>query len=209
MLDALLPKTRQTILATLLLSPERRWYLSDLAHSLEVPPSSLQRELASLTAAGILERTSDGGRVYFQANLTFPLLPELQSLFAKTIGLADKVKDVLEPFWDRIDLAFIFGSIARGERTANSDVDVLLVGCVGMADLALPLRELENILLIPVNVTHFMPEEFQEKVQKNNHFLQTVLRDQKIFLKGSEHELADIGGVPETQNAFHKPAGIK
>lgn len=87
MLDALFPRTRQNILGTLLLSPERRWYLSDLAQRLEVPPSSLQRELASLTEAGILGRETDGNRVYYQANPSFPLLLELQSLFAKTVGL--------------------------------------------------------------------------------------------------------------------------
>lgn len=93
MLDALFPRTRQNILATLLLSPERRWYLSDLAQRLKVPPSSLQRELASLAEAGVLYREADGNRVYYQANPAFPLLPELQSLFAKTAGLADQVRE--------------------------------------------------------------------------------------------------------------------
>lgn len=208
MLDALFPRTRQNILATLLLSPERRWYLSDLAHRLGVPPSSLQRELASLTEAGILSREMDGNRVYYQAAPTFPLLPELQSLFAKTIGLADQVKDALTPFWDEIDLAFIFGSVARGERMAQSDVDVLVVGSLSMTDLALPLRELERTLQIPVNVTHFMPSEFRDKWEQNNHFLQTILRGQKIFLKGSEHELANVIGKSKNQNTRHEQAGV-
>lgn len=191
MLDALFPQTRQNVLATLLLSPERRWYLSDLAQHLKVPPSSLQRELASLAEAGVLYREADGNRVYYQANSAFPLLPELQSIFAKTVGLADKLKETLEPFGEEIDLAFIFGSVARGERTARSDVDVLLVGSVGMSDLALPLRELERTLQIPVNVTHFTAAEFQDKQRQGNHFLNIILRGRKIFLKGSEHELAN------------------
>ncbi len=114
MLDALFPRTRQNILAALLLSPERRWYLSDLAQHLHVPPSSLQRELASLADAELLSRKTEGNRVYYRANPEHPLLPELQGLFAKTIGLADKVKAALEPFWADIDLAFIYGSAARG-----------------------------------------------------------------------------------------------
>ena len=207
-LDALFPQTRQNILATLLLSPERCWYLSDLAQRLKVPPSSLQRELASLTEAGILGRTVDGNRVYYQANPTHPLLPELQSLFAKTIGLADHVKVVLEPFWAAIDLAFIFGSVARGERKAQSDVDVLVVGSVGMADLALPLRELERTLQIPVNVTHFTLAEFREKARNSNHFVQTLLRGKKIFLKGAEYELANVADEPKNQNAHHEQAGV-
>ena len=208
MLDALFPRTRQNILATLLLLPDRRWYLSDLAQRLHVPPSSLQRELASLAEAGILRRKADGNRVYFQANPKHPLLPELQSLFAKTIGLADKVHAVLEPYLDQIDLAFIFGSIVQGERTAQSDVDVLIVGS-GSADLALPLRELERALQIPVNVTHDTAAEFQDKLRQNNHFLRTVLRDRKIFLKGSDHDLANADGGTQDQSAYHKQAGIR
>ena len=185
LLNTLFPYIRQNVLATLLLSPERRWYLSDLAKHLQVQPSSLQRELASLTEAGIFIREPDGNRVYYQANPTFPLLPELQSIFAKTTGLADRVRNTLEPFWEEIDLAFIFGSVARGERTAQSDVDVLLVGSVGMADLALPLRELEQALRIPVNVTHFTAAEFRDKRRQNNHFLQTILRDRKNLSEGN------------------------
>ncbi len=90
-LDALFPRTRQNILAALLLSPERRWYLSDLAHHLHVPPSSLQREMASLADAELLCRETDGNRVYYRANPAHPLPPELQSIFAKTIGPADDV----------------------------------------------------------------------------------------------------------------------
>ena len=209
LLDALLPRTRQNILATLLLAPERRWYLSDLAQHLKVTPSSLQRELASLAEAGVLCREADGNRVYYQANSAFPLLPELQGLFVKTVGLADQIRDTLEPFWERIDLAFIYGSVARGERTAQSDVDVLVVGSVGMADLALPLRELEQILQIPVNVTRFTRAEFQDKWRRENHFLRTILRGQKIFLKGSDHELADIAGGPEGENALDAQAGAR
>jgi len=127
----------------------------------------------------------------------------------KTVGLADQVRETLEPFWEELDLAFIYGSVARGERTAQSDVDVLLVGSVGMADLALPLRELEQTLQIPVNVTHFTRAEFQGKWRQENHFLQTILRGQKIFLKGSDHELADTISEPEGENAFDEQAGAR
>lgn len=191
MLDALFSKTRQNILATLLFAPERRWYLSDLAKSLRVSPSSLQRELASLTEAGILGREVDGNRVYYQANAGSPLLPELRSLFVKTVGLADKVRDMLEPFWNGIELAFIFGSIASGERAAHSDVDLLIVGSIGSADLALPLRDLERTLQIPVNITRYTVAEFGEKRRQNNHFLRTILLGQKIMLKGAVDELAN------------------
>ena len=206
-LDALFPRTRQNVLAALLLSPERRWYLSDLAQHLKVTPSSLQRELASLTAADVVCREADGNRVYFWANPDFPLLPELQGIFAKTVGLADRVRETLVPFWDEIETAFIFGSVARGERTAQSDVDIMIVGSIGMAELALPLRDMERSLQLPVNVTHYTSAEFRDKRRQGNHFLDTVLRKQKIFLKGSEHELAIADDRQKSESAYHKQAG--
>lgn len=205
-LDALFPRTRQNVLAALLLSPERHWYLSDLAQHLKVTPSSLQRELASLTAAAVVCREADGNRVYFWANPDFPLLPELQSIFAKTIGLADRVRETLTPFGDEIEMAFVFGSVARGEQTAQSDVDVLIVGSVGMAKLALPLRELERTLQLPINVTHYTASEFRDKRRQGSHFLDTVLREQKIFLKGSEHELAIADIEQKGESAHHEQA---
>ena len=191
-LDALFSRTRQNVLATLLLSAERRWSLSDLAHHLQVTPSTLQRELASLTEAGILCRERDGNRVYFQANPAFPILPELRTLFVKTAGLADKIQKALEPFWNQIELAFLFGSV--------------LVGSVESAGLALPLRDLERVLQVPINVVHYTEDEFREK-RHHNHFLQTVLSSPKVFLKGSEHELANAFDEPTAQDARHEQAG--
>lgn len=207
MLDALFPETRQAVLGTFLLRPERRWYLRDLAQHLHVRPSSLQRELASLTEAGILRREPDGNRVYYQAEPSFPLLPELQSLFVKTVGLTDKVRATLLPFLDEAEFAFIYGSVARGERVSQSDVDVMIIGSVRLTDLALPLRELEHALQVPVNVTLYTRDEWIEKLRRGHHFLLTVMRGPKIFLKGTEHELADALGGPTSPDSHDQSTG--
>ena len=204
-LDTLFPRTRQAILAALLLAPERRWYLSDLAQHLGTTPSSLQRELAALTQAGILCRETNGNRVYYQANTASSILPELQSLFTKTVGANEKIREALEPLGNKIDLAFIFGSAARGEQTASSDIDLLIVGDVEIADLALPLREVERAIHIPINTIHYATAEFRGK-QQDNHFLQTVLSGPKILLKGSNYELANAFDESKTQNAYSEQA---
>ncbi len=204
-LDALLPRTRQNILTALLLAPERRWYLSDLAQYLHVRPSSLQREMASLTDAGILQREADGNRVYYRTNTLSPVLPELQGLFAKTAGVAGKVRAALQPFWDEITLGFLFGSTASGEQTAYSDIDLLIVGSVDGVALALPLRELERTLQMPVNVMRYTAAEFREK--QPGHFLQTLLRAPKIFLKGSDDELADLADKSALEDSHDEQAG--
>ena len=210
-LNALFLHSRQNLLATLIPQSERRWYLSDLARHLQVSPSSLQRELASLTAAGVLRREEDGNRVYYQADPTFPLLPELRSIFAKTTGAIPLLAEVIEAFEDRIALAFVFGSYARGEQTGRSDVDLMLVGNaanLSLAELSLPLRGVEKAIGVEVNMTLYSPEELREKWQGGNHFVRTVLEGQKIFLKGTEDALADLVGERAGAGASDEQAGV-
>src|SRR5271166_3024289 len=123
-LDALFPKTRQALLATLFRDAKREWYLSELARHLHVPPSSFQRELERLIAAGILRRRKDGNRTYYSAQIESPIFGDLHGIFLKTAGLKDVLASCLEPFRDRIDVAFVYGSIARHEEGPTSDIDL-------------------------------------------------------------------------------------
>jgi DNA-binding transcriptional ArsR family regulator len=192
-IDALFPATRKAILAATLMQPERWWYLSDLAQHLGVPPSTLQRELASLVEAGILRRKRDGNRVYFQPDPDCPLLPELTGLMTKTAGLLDVLREALVPFASSIRWAFVYGSVARAEVRSASDVDLMVVGSVGLADLVSALRKAERRLGRPINPTVYTPEEFVQKRQAGHHFLKTVLQDEKLAIMGHEHELATAG----------------
>lgn len=169
LLDALFPKTRQGVLATLYMDPTREWYLSDLARHLKVQPSSLQRELASLVEAGILRRRADGNRTYYSAEKESPIFRDLYGLFLRTTGLKDVLAESLGPFTDRIDVAFVYGSVAREEEHAASDVDLMVIGSVGLADLAPRLREAEAILLRPVNPSVYTPAEVAEKLATGHH----------------------------------------
>jgi len=189
-LDALFPRTRQVILAATLLHPERWWYLSDLARHLGVRPSSLQRELATLVKAGILRQRRDGNRMYFQPNPDCPFLAELQGLMLKTVGLVDVLREVLEPFANRIDWAFVYGSIARSEELASSDVDLMIIGRAGLADITPALRQAERHLNRPVNPTLYSREEFATKLAAGHAFLHAVLDGTKLFILGDPHELA-------------------
>lgn len=120
-LDVLFPKTRQAILAATFAAPQRWWYMRELARHLRRTPSSLQRELASLVRGGILLQRHEGKHVYFKAAADSPIFPELQSLILKTAGLADVIRDALKPLADRIQWAFIYGSVARSEEHTASD----------------------------------------------------------------------------------------
>src|SRR5207245_9892775 len=140
-IDALFPAIKKTILASMLMRPERWWYLSDLAHQLSVPPSSLQRALAALVGAGILRRRRDGNRVYFQPDPDCPFLPELRGLMTKTAGLLDVLREALAPFASSIRWAFVYGSIARSAERSSSDVDLMVIGQVGLAEIAPAIRK--------------------------------------------------------------------
>jgi predicted nucleotidyltransferase len=208
-LEALFPETRQAILGTLLLHPERCWYLSDLASCLgRRNPSSLQRELESLVAAEILLRREEGNRVYFQANTDNPVYPELAGLLAKTTGLAEVVRTALVKLSPRIKLAFIHGSIARHEQRAASDVDLLIVGEVGLSEVAPALRAAEERLGRSVNAAVYSETEFAGKLRAGHHFLTKVRQEEKLFLIGSQHELEELAHSQSGSAPHHQPAGV-
>jgi uncharacterized protein len=193
-LEALFPEIRSKILAALLLQPERRWYLTELAAHLGTQPSSLQREVEALSKAGLLEQTRDGRRVYFKADANSPVFSDLRGLLEKTAGLVPVLKQELDPFGERIRLAFLYGSIARSEESSASDVDLMIVGAIGLSDLVPSLRRAEQIVGRPVNPTVYSLKEFQEKAKNHDHFLTTVLRAAKEYVKGNDGELATVAG---------------
>lgn len=189
LLDSLLPRNRQGVLAVLLLDPEGRWYRTRLAAHLGVSPSSLQRDLEALTRAGILIRRGEGRQVYYQANRDCPIFPELQSILVKTAGIRDLIADALEALRERILVAFVHGSIARGEEVASSDVDLMVIGEATSFELAGALQQVRERLARPVNPTWYRAEEFEARVARGDHFLRTVLDEPKLFVIGGADEL--------------------
>lgn len=188
-LDALLPRIRQAILAATLAKPEHEWYLGELARHLHVQPSSLQRELATLTAAGILRKRREGNRVYFQPDPDCPFLPELRGLLIKTAGLRDALRDALAPLAGRIRWAFVYGSVARGQEASGSDVDVMIIGDVGSSEVSPLLHEAEMRLGREVNSTVYSLGEFTKKLHAGYGFHRGVLDGAKLFLIGGERDL--------------------
>jgi predicted nucleotidyltransferase len=184
-LDALFPSVRIGVLSATLLQPEHWWFMTELARHLKTSPSSLQRELESLTAVGLLLRRQDGRRAYFKANPDSPLFADLRGLIEKTSGLVPALTAALERFDDQIELAFIYGSIARGEEHSASDVDLMIVGTLKQIDLLPTLRKLEASFRREVNVTLFSPEEFHRRLATKDHFLNSVLNGKTIPLKGT------------------------
>lgn len=193
-LDGLFPKTRLAILAATFGQPRRWWYMAELARYLQVTPSSLQRELVSLVRAGILVEKREGKHVYFQAGTSSPIFRELQGLILKTVGLADVIRDALKPLADRIEWAFIHGSVAKSQEHSGSDVDLIIIGHVGLADVSSPLRAAERRLNRAVNPATYTADEFASKLKSNHHFIATVMRSKKLFIWGDTREFGRTFG---------------
>ena len=190
---SLFPKIRQAILASTFMDPDRWWYLSDLARHLDTTPSALQRELERLATIGVLRRRKDGNRVYFQANRECPYFAELQGLMVKTAGIVDVLREALAPAADRIRAALVYGSFARAEEHASSDVDLLVIGEADLAELAPLLRKAEQRLGRPVNVSVRGEQEVGNQRAAGNHFLASILSGSKLFIIGDTHDLETTG----------------
>jgi predicted nucleotidyltransferase len=193
-LDTLLPKTRQGILAATLVQPEKAWYASELARRMGVPSSSLQRELQHLTQAGILRTYRQGRMAYYQANTSSPLFPDLRSLMLKTAGLVDVLADAIKPLVPKMRAAFVYGSIASGEERAESDIDLMVIGALPPADLALPLRRAGELLGREIHPAVYTPVEFANKKANKDQFLTRVLNKPKLFVVGNNDELEKAAG---------------
>ena len=193
-LEALFPGTRQGVLAATLTQPEKWWFLSELAQFLGTTPSSLQRELASLVRSGLLEQRREGTRTYFRAEKRSPVYRELRGIMEKTAGLLPTLEKALAPYGSRIACAFVYGSVARSQEHATSDIDLMVIGSVGLAELTPALRRAERYLGRELNVTNYAIREFRDKFAKRDHFVTSVVKRTKQFVKGSERELGQITG---------------
>ena len=184
---------RRSILALLYGHADEQFYLREIARRAGTGIGATQRELGQLTDAGLLHRVRRGNQVYYQANRKNPIFAELKSILAKTSGIRDILHEGLASLADRIKLAFVYGSIARGEEKASSDVDLMVVGDVSFADVASALGQMESKLGREVNPTVYGQREFREKLAAKNHFLSTVAKEKRLFVIGDESEFRRLG----------------
>ena len=150
---------------------------------------TVQTELKKLQRLDIISRVRDGNRVYYKANTVHPLYPEIHALVLKTNGLADVIKNALGNETN-IQIAFVFGSFARQEEKANSDVDLMVVGDIGLRKLTGLLMDVAGKIGREINPHTFTEREFVKRKRGQDHFLNQVLESPKIFIIGAENELA-------------------
>ena len=188
--DALFPKGRQRVLAVLFGNPGRSFYANEVIALAQSGTGAVQRELAALSGAGLLTVTKQGNQKHYQANADAPVFAELRGLVLKTMGLADVLRVALAPLAPQIDLAFVYGSVAKQQDTAHSDIDVMIVSAnLGYADVFGALEGATTTLGRKVNPTLYAPAEIAKRISQDNAFVTRVLQQPKIWLIGNEDQL--------------------
>ena len=158
-----------------------------MAH--RVKASHLHAELERLAGAGLVTVGRLGNQKHYQANRSAPIFEELRGIVLKTFGLAEVLRAALASVADRLRVAFIYGSLAKGTDTVKSDVDVLLVGDdLEYADVFGAVQEAERRLGRKVNPHIYSSSEFAEKSREQGGFLSRVLDGPKVFLFGSDDD---------------------
>ena len=190
MASALFSKARQRVLAVLFGNPGRSFYANEVIALAQSGTGAVQRELVALSEAGLLTVRRQGNQKHYQANADAPVFAELRGLVLKTLGLADVLRAALTPLAPQITQAFVYGSVAKQQDTAASDIDVMIVSeDLGYADVFGALESATATLGRKVNPTLYMPAEMAKRINNDNAFVTRVLRQPKIWLIGNEEAL--------------------
>lgn len=184
--------TRREALAQLLLHPGASLHVRGLARLTGKAPGTLLRELNQLADAGILKRHSMGNQVHFQANESCPIHDELRGIIKKTAGIADVLRDALEPIQPRVTLSFVYGSIARGDERAGSDLDLMVVGSAGFGEVVHALQAAQNVLRREINPNVMRVAVFRKRLSVGEPYLTRVMEDRKIFVMGGPDDLGKL-----------------
>jgi predicted nucleotidyltransferase len=188
--NALFSKVQQRVLALIFGHPESSFYVSEIVRSVSSGTGAVERELSRLQRSGLVSFERIGNQKHYRANRGSPVFAELQSLVVKTVALTEPLNRALEPFADKIEAGFVFGSVAKGTDTADSDIDLMVIGdALNYADLYAALQNAETVLGRKVSPIFLSPPEWRRKASRKGSFLSTITAQPKIFIFGSDDDI--------------------
>jgi predicted nucleotidyltransferase len=193
--DVLFGQIRGKVLALLYGKPDSSFYVRQIARHVNASAGAVQRELEKLAEVDLVVRTPVGNLVFYQVNQRSPLFVEMRALVSKTAGIFNVLRSALESLAKRITVAFVYGSVARQQERAGSDIDLMIIGDVELDDVLAGLANPEAVLGRAVNPTVYSMHEFRKRWEDGNHFLKAVIGGPKVFLIGNEDELRKMGRV--------------
>lgn len=189
--DALFTKTQKKVLGLLYGKPDKSFYTNEIMRWASMGRGTVGRELDKLVSAGLLTATREGNQNHYQANENNPIFKELVGIVKKTFGVADEIRESLKLFESKIELAFIYGSIAKGSDIKSSDIDLMLVGNdLHYGEIIEVLLPLEESVQRPINPTIYKSNDFVTKLNEDSSFVTRVMEQPKIMIKG---EINDFG----------------
>lgn len=191
--DALFTTTQQRVLAYLFGQPQRSFFATELIRLTGSGSGAVQRELAGLEQSGLVTVTRVGNQKHFQANPYSPLYDELCGIVRKTVGLAEPLHTALAPLAERIDFAFVYGSVARGQDTASSDIDLMVIGSVGFEEVVSAVYPCHSMLGREINPSVYSLSEFAQKIKEKNSFITQVMEQPKLMILGREDDIRKPG----------------
>lgn len=184
---------RRKLLGLLLLRPDERFHVRELARMTDIPVGSLHRELKSMFDAGLLVREQQGNQVLYSADQGCTIFGELAAIFRKTTGLATLLRDELNEISDKIDAAVVFGSMASGRQNSSSDVDILVLSSLRLIDVVKALSPLGQTLHREINPVVMTADEFSRLVREKDRFAMRIVEEPKLFIIGDAIEFAELG----------------
>lgn len=189
--DALFSGTQQRVLGWLFGQPQRSYYANELIGLTGAGSGAVQRELARLAQSGLVTVHTVGNQKHYQASPASPIFAELCGIVQKTVSLAEPLRAALTPLAKKIRAAFIYGSVAKREDTAKSDIDLMLIGDkLTYADVFEALETAGARLGRTVNPTIYTRKELARRRTEDNTFVTRVLAQSKFWLIGGEDDLA-------------------
>ena len=192
--NALFSKTRQKVLSLLFGRPDQSFYLNEIVRLSDMGKGTIMRELQGLQSAGLILVERIGNQNHFRANKNSPVYDDLRAIVRKTFGVSDVIKSALQPIDAQLHQVFIYGSVARAEDTANSDIDLLLTGeDLAYAEVMGLLGDAEKSLGRTINPTIYEPDQFKDKLRRENTFLTRVMDQPRLWIKGETDDIDQSG----------------
>ena len=183
-------KTRVEILKLFLFNTNNSFYQRQISNLTDQSIRGVQREVDKLNRIGLIEKSTQGNRIYYKVNKKCPIVEDLKNIFFKSVGIAEVLRDNFKE--KGIKIAFIYGSYARGEESLLSDIDLMVMGDISSKELSSILSKPKKELMREINYVVFSLNEFINKVMQKDHFINSVLKDKKIYIIGSEDELKGL-----------------
>jgi predicted nucleotidyltransferase len=188
--NALFSKVQQRVLALIFGHPERSFYTSEIVRSIHSGTGAVERELSRLQRSGLVSVERIGNQKHYRANHRSPVFDELRSLVLKTVALTEPIRKSLEPYSDKIKTAFVYGSVAKGVDTAQSDIDLTVIGDeLDYAELYTALQNAEHILRRKISPSFLSLEDWRRKASQKGSFVSTINALPKLFIFGSEEDI--------------------